>query len=147
MNIQARVCSSTIHRGGWANAGESPGPSCCCTFSSREILTFPAQPTFAPAFLSAGSVQFSVAFEDSKQQSLEKRKEWASHLLLLFPYLPPFLLSFPQHIGGGGWVHTVLSVRAHVIWLESQASRQYVQSHPVRLLPSMKETIQDNSKG
>lgn len=34
--------------------GGSPGLSCCCTFPPREILTFSAQLTLCPAFISEG---------------------------------------------------------------------------------------------
>lgn len=46
---------SVIGRGGRANVGESPGLNCCYTSPpTREILTFPAQRTLCPAFLSGG---------------------------------------------------------------------------------------------
>lgn len=121
MNILACVCS-TIRRGGWANAGESPGLSCCCTSPPREILTFPAQPTFCPAFLSGESL------EELKQQSWEKKRQWASRLL---PSASSssirlhFFLSFPQHIGGGGGVRIVLEL----MW-SGESSKQKVCAVP-----------------
>lgn len=117
MNILACVCS-TIRRGGWANVGKSPGLSCCCTSPPREILTFPAQPTFCPAFLSAESL------EELKQQSWEKdSRPPAFCLLFLDP--SPFFLSFPQHIGGGGGVRIVLEL----MW-SGESSKQKVCAVP-----------------
>lgn len=70
-----------------------------------EILTFTAQPTFSPAFLSGGSLQVTVTLRGLKQQSGGKRKVGLSPSPPPLPLrLPPFL----QRIGGGGWVRTVL---------------------------------------
>lgn len=133
------VCVCVVlYAEGLANAGESPGLSCCCTYSPREILTFPAQPTFSPAFLSGGSLQVTVTRWDLEQQSWG-RKESGPPAFLRSPPLPmsPSISSvIPSACWR--WGRGTYSVGAHVIWLESQASRQYVQSHPVTLLLSMK---------
>lgn len=52
--ILACVCHTTRRGGGWASAEESPGLSCYCTSPPRETLTFPAQTTFCPVFISGG---------------------------------------------------------------------------------------------
>lgn len=46
----------------------------------REILTFPAQSTLSPAFLSGGRLQVTVNHEDLKQQTCGGERKWASRL-------------------------------------------------------------------
>lgn len=120
---------STVRRGGWANTGESPGLSCYCTLTPREIHTFLS----AQTFLSGASLRVTVTSEDLEQKRARAEKKKVGPLLsaFLLLHLPPlFLLSFPQHIagGGGGWVCTVLEL---VIWLES--SEQHSMCSPTLL--------------
>lgn len=91
------VCS-TICRGGWANVGESPGLSCCCTFPPGEFFTFPEQPSFCPAFLS----------EDSLKE-IKPPSWWRDSRPLAFSSFSSIsinFLLFPLYFGGGGRVHT-----------------------------------------
>lgn len=105
--IYRHVCMCrTIHRRGWAYAGESPGLSCCCTFPHRDPH-FPCTANFLSCFPFWRMPSGHRDVWGLKATELRERK-WASRLLLLSVYPPPFLMSFPQRIGGGGWVCTVL---------------------------------------
>lgn len=120
--IYGHVCCS-VCRGGWVNAGGSPGLSCCCTF--------PWDPhfDFSHTFFSGESLQDTCMCEGLKRESWIQ--ESGPHALCFSPQSPS-CSSLKAY--WCWWRRGMYSVGAHVIWLERQASREYVKSHPVTLL-------------
>lgn len=119
MNILACVCS-TIRRGGWANAGESPGLSCCCTSPPQRDPHFPCTANFLSCF------PFWRKPWGIKATELRKKRQWASRLLpsvLLFLDPSPFFSVIPSAYWWRG--RGAYSVGAHVIWRVKQAKSMY----------------------